>query len=82
MHQLLVAFFALIFASGHASHGAINDTFQPDETYVADKAPVPTRHELALGALANSYAGSACLSCRRTNAVPTQLSMNVTLRVR
>ncbi len=82
MHQLLVAFFALIFASGHASHGAANDAFQSDEAYVVDKAPVPTRQELAQASFANSYAGSACLSCRRMNAAPTQISTNAFLRVR
>jgi hypothetical protein len=82
MHQMLVVFFALIFASGRASHEPKYDTFQPEEAYITDPAPAPTRQELAQASFANSYAGSACLSCRRMNAAPTQVSTNVFLRVR
>jgi len=71
MEQMLAAFFALIFAFGHTSHATRSsvDTPVSESGYVT--GPAPTRQEITLAARANRYAGSACLSCRRTGTMTT-----------
>ena len=66
MHALIVAFYALVFSFGHST--------APREVVVplADASPTavfaPTRQELVHAELLESgYAGSACVSCRRTD---------------
>jgi hypothetical protein len=69
MHQLLVAFFAMIFSFSHAQtvHGP--EAFQAANTHPVYDLYTPTREQVALQQFetANSYAETSCVSCRRMN---------------
>ena len=72
MHSLLAALFTLVFSFSHGS--------SPQRSVASDVAAVgrshynmdytPTRRELVQAEFeASSYAGAACVSCRRMNPV-------------
>lgn len=72
MHQLIAAFFAMVFSFSHAQ------TVRHSESFVASDAPAisaaataPNREELAKQVFETntSYAESSCVSCRRMNTV-------------
>lgn len=60
MHDLLTAFFALIFSLGHAQSLRHNEVFVSPELPVVHSETAPTRQQLALSGCTNGYAGSAC----------------------
>ena len=65
MHQIIVAFYALIFSLSHTGTAPQPEAPQPTTAAVVSYAP--TRQELAHAEYDNSYAETACVSCRRTN---------------
>jgi hypothetical protein len=71
MHQMFSAFFALLFSFGHAAPAQHCDAFEATPVYNAEFQAPPTRQELAHLIVASHYAGSACLSCRRTRTATT-----------
>jgi hypothetical protein len=71
MQHLLTMFYALIFSFGHSAAPRPVEAPQVEAVNVATYAP--TRQELARERFDNSYAESACVSCR---------PMNVSYRVR
>ncbi len=77
MHQIFAAFFALLISFGHAAPAPHSEAFQPAQAELFALEYAPSRQELAQAALANRYAGSVCLSCRRT-----RTSTTVSSRVR
>ena len=74
MHQMVAAFFALLFSFGHAAPAPRCDALEATPVYNAEFQSPPTRQELAHLTLASRYAGSACLSCRRTRTATTAFS--------
>jgi hypothetical protein len=66
MHQIFAAFFAVIFSFGHAATAPRGEALQADPVSHTASEAAPGRQ-----ALANRYAGSACLSCRRTRTATT-----------
>ncbi len=74
MHQMFAAFFALLFSFGHAAPAPRGEAFQPARAELFALEYAPSRQELAHPTLANRYAGSACLSCRRTRTATTAFS--------
>jgi hypothetical protein len=69
MHQLLVAFFAMIFSFSHAQTVRHSEAFLAADTHPIYDSYVPTREQLAQDqfATATSYAETSCVSCRRMN---------------
>lgn len=68
MHALLAAFFAAIFSFSHAQTVRQNDAYVTSDTNpVVYESFTPTHEQLAHQefALANSYAETSCVSCRR-----------------
>ena len=68
MHQLIVAFFAMVFSFSHAQNVRHSESFLAADTPAATAtANVPTRAELAQQVFEtnSSYAESSCVSCRR-----------------
>jgi hypothetical protein len=72
MHQLLVAFFAMIFSFSHAQDVRHSESFLASDQHPSNYQPfIPTREELAQEQFATvtSYAETSCVSCRRMNVV-------------
>jgi hypothetical protein len=71
LHQLIAAFFAMIFSFGHAQtvHHSEFVAATDNQPYV--QAPAPTREQLAYQEFqtATSYAETSCVSCRQMNVV-------------
>lgn len=72
MHSLLAALFTLVFSFSHSSptqRSAAFDTIATASSHMSMDY-TPTRRELVQAEFeAASYAGSACVSCRRMNTV-------------
>jgi hypothetical protein len=72
MHQMLAAFFAMIFSFSHAQDVRHSESFlAAHHTPSTYQAFVPTRQELAYQQFetVTGYAESSCVSCRRMNVV-------------
>ena len=71
MHQLIAAFFAVIFSFGHAQTVRHSEFVTSADNHPYIQAPLPTREELAHKQFqtATSYAETSCVSCRRMNVV-------------
>jgi hypothetical protein len=72
MHQMLLAFFAMIFSFSHAQNVRHSEAFLASDTHTsAYDRFVPTREELAREQFATvtSYSETSCVSCRRMNVV-------------
>lgn len=69
MHPIIAALYAFVFSFCHANSAHHTETTQSIVTdeVVATTSYVPTRQELARAEFAGSYAGTACISCRKTN---------------
>ena len=71
MHQMLAAFFAMIFSFGHAQTVRHSELVSAADTHPFIQAPSLTREELAHQQFetVTSYAEDSCVSCRRMNVV-------------
>ena len=71
MHQMIAAFFAMIFSFGHAQTPHQSQLASASDNHPFIQAPMPTREELAHQQFetATSYAETSCVSCRRMNVV-------------
>jgi hypothetical protein len=71
MHQLIAAFFAMIFSFGHAQTVRHSEFVSSVDNQPYIQAPLPTREELARKQFqtVTSYAETSCVSCRRMNVV-------------
>jgi len=69
MHQMLAAFFAMIFSFGHAQTVRHSELALASDNHPFIQAPLPTRQEMAHEQFQTitSYAETACVSCRRMN---------------
>jgi hypothetical protein len=69
MHQLLVAFFAMLFSIAQPTKAHPNDAFVASAHPFIHDSYSPTREQLAHDdfAMTTSYAESSCVSCRRMN---------------
>ena len=66
MHHLIATFFAFVFALSHSTPASrVEVETAAPVTQVAEYTP--TRQEIAQAQFVNSYAVTACVSCRRTN---------------
>ncbi|HEY4009225.1 MAG TPA: hypothetical protein VGM11_03665 [Acidobacteriaceae bacterium] len=71
MHQLIAAFFAMIFSFSHGSAMRHNDLASMSNNHPFIQVPAPTREELAREQFetTTSYAEMSCVSCRGMNVV-------------
>lgn len=71
MHQLIAAFFAMIFSFGHAQPMHQSQVASAANNQPFIQAPAPTREELAHQQFETitSYAETSCVSCRQMNVV-------------
>jgi hypothetical protein len=71
MHQLIAAFFAMIFSFSHAQTVRHSELELASQNHPFLQAPAPTREELARQQfeIVTSYAETSCVSCRRMNVV-------------
>jgi hypothetical protein len=69
MHQLLLAFFAMVFSFSHAQTVRQSEAFLASDHHPVYDSYVPTREQLAQDQFATttSYAETSCVSCRRMN---------------
>lgn len=71
MHQLIAAFFAMIFSFGHAQTVHHSELVAASDNHPYIQAPAPTREQLAYEEFqtTTSYAETSCVSCRQMNVV-------------
>ncbi len=71
MHQLIAAFFAMIFSFGHAQTVRQTELAVSADNHPFVQASMPTREDLNSQQFqtATSYAETSCVSCRRMNVV-------------
>jgi hypothetical protein len=71
VHQLIAAFFAMVFSFSHAQTVRHSEIALASDNHPFIQAPLPTREELAQQQFqtVTSYAETSCVSCRRMNVV-------------
>ena len=72
MHTFLAALFTLVFSFSHSASLRRSEALDTVAAFSAHShsAYAPSRRELAhVGLLSGSYAGTACSSCRKMNAL-------------
>ena len=71
MHQLIAAFFAMIFSFSHAQTMHQSELAVSSNNHPFIQAPMPTREDLNYEPFetVTSYAETSCVSCRRMNVV-------------
>ncbi len=71
MHQLIAAFFAMVFSFSHAQTVRHSEFALAANSHPFVQAVAPTREELAREQFetVTSYAETSCVSCRRMNVV-------------
>jgi hypothetical protein len=71
VHQLIAAFFAMLFSFGHAQTVRQSEVALASDNHPFVQAAAPTRQELNYQQFetVNSYAEDSCVSCRRMNVV-------------